>query len=54
MVRLRHSGDEERLDIVQSACPGPGACGGMYTANTMVRRRSKRATRATACQACQA
>jgi len=28
-------GDEERLDIVQSACPGPGACGGMYTANTM-------------------
>ena len=28
-------GDSERLDIVQSACPGPGACGGMYTANTM-------------------
>jgi len=27
--------DRERLDIVQSACPGPGACGGMYTANTM-------------------
>ena len=22
-------------DIVQHACPGPGACGGMYTANTM-------------------
>merc|ERR1719352_2193611 len=27
--------DEERLDIVRSSCPGPGACGGMYTANTM-------------------
>jgi dihydroxy-acid dehydratase len=27
--------DEERDDIVRHACPGPGACGGMYTANTM-------------------
>eukprot|EP00913_Durusdinium_trenchii_P032923 g30820.t1 len=27
--------DEERADIVRKACPGPGACGGMYTANTM-------------------
>ncbi len=27
--------DETRLRIIQSACPGPGACGGMYTANTM-------------------
>mmetsp|Transcript_57787 Transcript_57787/g.102583 ORF Transcript_57787/g.102583 Transcript_57787/m.102583 type:complete len:569 (+) Transcript_57787:70-1776(+) len=27
--------DEERLDIVEHACPGAGACGGMYTANTM-------------------
>ncbi len=27
--------DQERLDIVKKACPGPGACGGMYTANTM-------------------
>ena len=27
--------DEERLDIVRHACPGAGACGGMYTANTM-------------------
>ena len=27
--------DNERLSIVQNACPGPGACGGMYTANTM-------------------
>ena len=27
--------DEERQDIVCNACPGPGACGGMYTANTM-------------------
>jgi dihydroxy-acid dehydratase len=24
-----------REDIVHHACPGPGACGGMYTANTM-------------------
>jgi dihydroxy-acid dehydratase len=27
--------DAQRLRIVRSACPGPGACGGMYTANTM-------------------
>ncbi|MHA7838938.1 MAG: dihydroxy-acid dehydratase [bacterium] len=27
--------EEERLDIVRNACPGAGACGGMYTANTM-------------------
>ncbi|TVQ94522.1 MAG: dihydroxy-acid dehydratase [Chromatiaceae bacterium] len=27
--------EEERRDIVRHACPGPGACGGMYTANTM-------------------
>lgn len=27
--------DDERRDIVLHACPGPGACGGMYTANTM-------------------
>ena len=27
--------DATRLDIVRNACPGPGACGGMYTANTM-------------------
>ncbi|KAI5958695.1 ILV3 [Candida pseudojiufengensis] len=26
---------EEKNDIVKNACPGPGACGGMYTANTM-------------------
>ncbi|MBI4569767.1 MAG: dihydroxy-acid dehydratase [Planctomycetes bacterium] len=24
-----------RREIVRNACPGPGACGGMYTANTM-------------------
>ena len=24
-----------RIDIVKKSCPGPGACGGMYTANTM-------------------
>lgn len=24
-----------RLDTIRNACPGPGACGGMYTANTM-------------------
>ncbi len=27
--------DEERQEIVRKSCPGPGACGGMYTANTM-------------------
>lgn len=28
--------DEERFEaVVENACPGPGACGGMYTANTM-------------------
>ncbi|MCA9062473.1 MAG: dihydroxy-acid dehydratase [Planctomycetaceae bacterium] len=27
--------DEERQEIVRRSCPGAGACGGMYTANTM-------------------
>ena len=27
--------DKEREQIVEHSCPGPGACGGMYTANTM-------------------
>lgn len=27
--------DEQRVDVIKHACPGPGACGGMYTANTM-------------------
>jgi dihydroxy-acid dehydratase len=27
--------EAQRQAIVQHACPGPGACGGMYTANTM-------------------
>jgi dihydroxy-acid dehydratase len=27
--------EEQRLDIVRHSCPGAGACGGMYTANTM-------------------
>ncbi|MBS0261553.1 MAG: dihydroxy-acid dehydratase [Planctomycetes bacterium] len=27
--------DPERQAVVRNACPGPGACGGMYTANTM-------------------
>jgi dihydroxy-acid dehydratase len=27
--------EEQRRAIVRSACPGEGACGGMYTANTM-------------------
>ncbi len=27
--------EEERQQIVQHSCPGAGACGGMYTANTM-------------------
>ena len=34
--RLAGSIDErEHLEVVRNACPGPGACGGMYTANTM-------------------
>jgi dihydroxy-acid dehydratase len=27
--------DEDFKGIIRHACPGPGACGGMYTANTM-------------------
>lgn len=27
--------EEQRQDIVRHSCPGAGACGGMYTANTM-------------------
>lgn len=27
--------EKELLEIERHACPGPGACGGMYTANTM-------------------
>ncbi len=27
--------EEERQEIVRKSCPGAGACGGMYTANTM-------------------
>jgi len=27
--------EEQRKDIVDHSCPGAGACGGMYTANTM-------------------
>jgi dihydroxy-acid dehydratase len=27
--------EEQRFDMVRHACPGAGACGGMYTANTM-------------------
>lgn len=27
--------EEQRMDVVRNACPGAGACGGMYTANTM-------------------
>ncbi len=27
--------EEERLSVIRHACPGKGACGGMYTANTM-------------------
>ena len=33
---IAHKIDEtERKDIVKHSCPGAGACGGMYTANTM-------------------
>src|SRR6478735_3319263 len=27
--------EEQRFDIIRHACNGQGACGGMYTANTM-------------------
>ncbi|KAK4211023.1 mitochondrial putative dihydroxy-acid dehydratase [Rhypophila decipiens] len=27
--------EKQRFDIIRNACPGGGACGGMYTANTM-------------------
>lgn len=27
--------DEQRLKVLKNSCPGAGACGGMYTANTM-------------------
>ena len=27
--------EEDYEGVIQNACPGPGACGGMYTANTM-------------------
>lgn len=27
--------EPQRFDIIRNACPGGGACGGMYTANTM-------------------
>ncbi|KDQ17835.1 hypothetical protein BOTBODRAFT_29146 [Botryobasidium botryosum FD-172 SS1] len=27
--------DEERIDVIRNSCPGAGACGGMFTANTM-------------------
>jgi len=27
--------DEQVLDVERTAIPGPGSCGGMYTANTM-------------------
>ena len=27
--------EEERFDVIRHACPGSGACGGMYTANTL-------------------
>lgn len=27
--------DEDYKGIIKNSCPGPGACGGMYTANTM-------------------
>lgn len=27
--------EDERMDVVRNSCPGFGACGGMYTANTM-------------------
>lgn len=33
---LAHSiTEEQREDVIRHACPGPGSCGGMYTANTL-------------------
>lgn len=33
--RMGQLSEEDFKGIVKNACPGPGACGGMYTANTM-------------------
>lgn len=27
--------DAQRQSVIRNSCPGAGACGGMYTANTM-------------------
>ncbi|XP_042516006.1 dihydroxy-acid dehydratase, chloroplastic-like isoform X2 [Macadamia integrifolia] len=27
--------DDQRMNVIRNSCPGAGACGGMYTANTM-------------------
>lgn len=27
--------EDDYKNVIKNACPGPGACGGMYTANTM-------------------
>ncbi|KAJ4968761.1 hypothetical protein NE237_015462 [Protea cynaroides] len=27
--------DDQRMNVIRKSCPGAGACGGMYTANTM-------------------
>ena len=45
LVRSRGLGDvykrqgqiseDDYKNVIKNACPGPGACGGMYTANTM-------------------
>jgi dihydroxy-acid dehydratase len=31
----QHDYPEDFKGVIQNACPGAGACGGMYTANTM-------------------
>lgn len=34
--RINHEiSDEDYIGVIKNACPGAGACGGMYTANTM-------------------
>ncbi|QCX52763.1 dihydroxy-acid dehydratase [Elizabethkingia sp. JS20170427COW] len=34
--RFNHEiSDEDYKGVIKNSCPGPGACGGMYTANTM-------------------
>ena len=35
MIQGHRLSEQDYRGIIRNACPGPGACGGMYTANTM-------------------